>query len=268
MRAAPLAALLLLAAAAPSGGRRQVPFPSSPAPMPDGAAGAEVRRGMALVMRTRELLPKNDPGTLSCANCHLAAGRKAYAVPLVGVAGAYPAFRDRLGREETLAERVNDCFERSLNGTPLAADSVEMRAILAYIGWLSAGVPADADVEGRGLVVVTPERAPSATRGEKVYGLKCARCHGLDGSGQKGPGMAQLYPALWGDGAFNIAASMARAGKAAGFIRRNMPKGMEGSLTDQQAADVAEYMVHRPRPDFAGKAKDWPNGGKPADARY
>lgn len=268
MRVASLAALLLLVAAAPPGVRRQVPFPAAPAPMPDGAAGAEVRRGMSLVMRTRELLPKNDPGSLSCANCHLAAGRKPYALPLVGVAGAFPLYLERSGRMETLSERVNDCFERSLNGKALATDSPEMRAIVAYIGWLSQGVPADADAEGRGLVVVTPKRAPRAARGEKVYAKACVRCHGFDGAGQLGGDGVQLYPALWGARSFNIAASMARAGKAAGFIRRNMPKGMEGSLTDQQAADVAEFIVHRPRPDFAGKAGDWPNGGKPADARY
>jgi thiosulfate dehydrogenase len=32
--------------------------------------------------------------------------------------------------------------------------------------------------------------------------------------------------------------------------------------------DVAEYFSHQPRPDFAPKLKDWPNGKKPADARY
>lgn len=39
-------------------------------------------------------------------------------------------------------------------------------------------------------------------------------------------------------------------------------------LTDQEAVDVSEYFTHLPRPDFAGKVNDWPNGKKPKDARF
>jgi thiosulfate dehydrogenase len=39
-------------------------------------------------------------------------------------------------------------------------------------------------------------------------------------------------------------------------------------LSDQDAVDVAEYFTHMPRPDFAGKEKDFPNGKKPKDSRY
>ena len=39
-------------------------------------------------------------------------------------------------------------------------------------------------------------------------------------------------------------------------------------LTDQEAYDVAAYFTQQPRPDFKGKKADWPNGGKPKDARY
>ncbi len=42
----------------------------------------------------------------------------------------------------------------------------------------------------------------------------------------------------------------------------------QGGLTDQEAVDVAEYFTHMPRADFPDKVKDWPNGGKPRDARY
>jgi thiosulfate dehydrogenase len=63
---------------------------------------------------------------------------------------------------------------------------------------------------------------------------------------------------------------------AAAFIKQNMPMGHNtqfplgqgGSLGDQEALDVAEYFAHMARPDFVGKEKDWPNGGKPKDARY
>lgn len=48
-------------------------------------------------------------------------------------------------------------------------------------------------------------------------------------------------------------------------------KGLWGHgnvLSDQDAIDVAEFFTHQPRPDFAGKVNDWPNGKKPKDARY
>lgn len=48
-------------------------------------------------------------------------------------------------------------------------------------------------------------------------------------------------------------------------------KGLWGHgnvLSNQDAIDVAEFFTHQPRPDFAGKVNDWPNGKKPKDARY
>jgi thiosulfate dehydrogenase len=61
---------------------------------------------------------------------------------------------------------------------------------------------------------------------------------------------------------------MARQERAASFIRNNMPYDRPGSLTDQQAFDVAAYMVSMPRPDLPLKELDWPNGGAPADVPY
>ena len=68
---------------------------------------------------------------------------------------------------------------------------------------------------------------------------------------------------------------MARTYTAAAFVKRNMPIGFhekfplgQGGLSDQEAVDVAQYFSHQPRPDFVDKAKDWPKGGKPVDARY
>jgi thiosulfate dehydrogenase len=61
---------------------------------------------------------------------------------------------------------------------------------------------------------------------------------------------------------------MARQERAASFIRHNMPFDRPGTLSDQQAFDVAAYMVAMPRPDLPGKESDWPNGGAPADVPY
>jgi cytochrome c len=75
-------------------------------------------------------------------------------------------------------------------------------------------------------------------------------------------------PAVWGPASYNIGAGMARVRPAAEFIRRNMPFDQPGTLTDQQAFNVAAYVNAHPRPDYRGKENDWPNGDPPPDAAY
>jgi thiosulfate dehydrogenase len=61
---------------------------------------------------------------------------------------------------------------------------------------------------------------------------------------------------------------MANIVTAASFIHAAMPLDRPGTLTEQQAFDIATYINTRPRPGFAAKSRDWPNGGKPAGADY
>lgn len=56
--------------------------------------------------------------------------------------------------------------------------------------------------------------------------------------------------------------------RAASFIRHMMPQNNRGSLTDQQAFDVAAFVNSHARPDSPGKERDWPNGAAPADVPY
>jgi thiosulfate dehydrogenase len=72
---------------------------------------------------------------------------------------------------------------------------------------------------------------------------------------------------LWGAQSFNVGAGMARVSVAAAFVQAKMPLGNAGSLTDQESIDLASYFTAQPRPDFGAKSKDWPKGGRPADAR-
>lgn len=258
-----------LPAAAAAIPRPVVPFAApADAAIPAGPDGDEIRYGLSLATATRTLLPRNDPSGLNCASCHLDAGRTAFAAPWVGLESAFPLYFKRDERVITLSERIHDCFERSLNGRAPEPDSREMKALTAYIGWLSRGVPPGADVRGRGFAKLAAARPPDPRRGERLFGVRCAKCHGTGGEGQDLAGGGYRYPPLWGPRSFNIGASMARTGTAAAFIRRNMPRDDAGALTDEQAFDVAEFVTHQPRPDFPGKAADWPKGGKPADARY
>ena len=235
----------------------QVPADST---IPAGPLGEAIRRGRAVLSRTLDSLPGNVGNRLACTSCHPENGTRANAMPWVGVYARYPQYRSRSARVQTIEDRVNDCFVRSMNGSALPADSRAMRDIVAYFAWLSRGVPAGASVQGQGLPKFTLLHGDSAAGGA-VFSANCARCHGADGSGGAGP-------AVWGSGSYNIGAGMARLRTAASFIRHNMPFDKPGTLTDTQAADVAAYINAQPRPDLAGKEHDWPNGDAPPDVAY
>jgi cytochrome c len=106
--------------------------------LPGGPVGTAIRYGKVLT-ETQSYAKANVGSGLNCSSCHLDAGRKAYASPWVGRWGVFPEYRSRNGQVNALQDRVNDCFERSMNGKPLPYDSNEMRGILAYIWWLSKG---------------------------------------------------------------------------------------------------------------------------------
>ena len=236
--------------------------------IPEGPLGDAIRLGEQIVTRTTVHARTHVGARLNCTNCHLAGGRQADAAPWVGIWGLYPAYSARAAAVETLEDRINECFERSMNGTALPRDGAEMRGILAYIAWLSRGVPTGEPAPGRGFPRIRPAREPDATRGREIYLARCATCHRPDGQGTAGPDDAPVFPPLWGDRSFNIGAGMARIDTAAAFVRAKMPLGQGGTLSEQEAYDVAAYVIHQPRPDFAGKNLDWAKGGKPADARY
>jgi thiosulfate dehydrogenase len=162
----------------------------------------------------------------------------------------------------TLDERLDECFERSMNGKPLPADSPEKQGLLAYIGWLSHGVTKENALSWRGLNKLMPTRPGDPVKGRELFASRCAGCHGEDGQG------TAAGPPVWGARSYNIAAGMARVSVAAAFIKANMPLGQGGTLTDDEATDVAAFINVQPRPDFPGKLNDWPKGGKPADAPY
>ena len=223
--------------------------------------GASIRRGKALLTSTADSLPDHVGSDLRCFSCHLREGTQPGALPLIGAFSRYPQYRPRNGLVNLIEDRINDCFERSLNGKALARDGRDMRDIVAYLAFMSRGVAPPGEVAGAG--VRTLEPLPSDTvQGAAIFSETCSRCHGIDGSG------TALAPPLWGPRSFNVAAGMARLRVAAAFIRDNMPNDHAVVLTDQHAYDVAAYVVSRPRPDFARKADDWPKGDPPPDVVY
>jgi thiosulfate dehydrogenase len=149
-----------------------------------------------------------------------------------------------------------------------------MNALLSYMRWLSAGVPDGAKLFGAGILQIRePNRAANIERGAAIYAQICASCHRTDGSGQRAEkGLGYQVPPLWGLDSFNNGAGMSRLLTVAAFALHNMPFGTRFEaplLTEEQAYDVAGYIVSQNRPEMADLADDYPDRlQKPIDTPY
>src|SRR5437870_128225 len=77
----------------------------------------QVRWGYRIFVDTPHEAARFTGSKVSCANCHLNAGQRERALPLIGVAGVFPEYNVRATRLISLADRVVDCFLRSENAT-------------------------------------------------------------------------------------------------------------------------------------------------------
>jgi thiosulfate dehydrogenase len=235
----------------------------------------QIRYGRDLVAHTALYFgPKGkiaaSTNGMNCQNCHLDAGTRLYGNNYGAVASTYPKFRARSGTIETISKRVNDCFQRSLNGSAIDTMSKEMLAIVAYIKWLGKDVGRGKKPEGAGLKELAyVNRAADPERGKELYHLKCKTCHGVDGSGKADSvGLSYLYPPLWGEHSYNIGAGLYRLSRFAAYIKYNMPQGATYNapqLSDEEAWDIAAFVNSQPRPQRDLSA-DWPDiRSKPVD---
>jgi len=263
---------------------KQAPLPSFPkipdqtylvprplSAIPEGAFGDKVRLGYQLFVNTQQLRDKYVGNELNCTNCHMDAGRKANASPLWGAYFAYPAYRKKDNKVSSFEERIQGCFNYSMNGKAPASGSPELVALSAYAYWLGMGglmdeanisgpVPELSDAE---LVkgakredfplpeilakAMTVEQRANLPGRKEVYVAHCQTCHSVDGQGQAIAGVYALPP-LWGPKSYNWGAGMHRVNTAAFFIHENMPFGKSMQLTNQQAWDVAAYINSHERP--------------------
>lgn len=237
--------------------------------------GEEILYGYRLMSQTKKLLPKNVGAGMNCTSCHLGGGFVPLASPFVGLDAHYPMYNPRAAKVVSMADRINGCMLRSMNGKPIPKNSREMKAMLSYMAWISKDVPADAKVKGGGLSKVNTELKPDPVRGKEIYASRCAACHGVNGEGVKNASGDFLFPPLWGPDSFNVGAGMARTYTAANFVKGAMPVADSlhpllgaGRMSDQDAIDVADFFSHQPRPDFPAAIYDWPKGGAPKDVRY
>lgn len=253
--------------------------------LPDDEASRLIRRGRDLVTATYAHIGPAVADTgkryagnnLACSNCHLNAGTKKFGLPLWGLRELFPQYSARAGAEITIEDRVNSCMTRSMNGRPLPPDSPEMAAFVAYIRFLSTGVKPGETLSGLGAgkMPLLP-RAADPRRGAQVYARACAQCHMPNGLGvprsRELPNFGYLAPPLWGPDSFNNGAGMARLMTAANFVHFNMPNGTSYTrprLSQQEAWDVAAFVISQPRPAYPGLDKDFPDLlRKPVDTPY
>lgn len=216
--------------------------------MPEGPFGDAIILGRNLFVNTQEYAKRYVGNGLNCVNCHLDEGRMANSAPLWAAYGLYPAYREKNKKVNSFEDRLAGCFTFSMNGTPPPHDSKEMVALVAYSYWLAQGAPVGAELSGRGYPKLDkPEQAQDAQRGAAVFAANCAICHGAQGEGTKANGK-YAFPPLWGEDSYNGGAGMHRVETAAAFIRANMPLGKPGSLSVQEAWDVAEFVNSHERP--------------------
>ncbi|MBL8491771.1 MAG: c-type cytochrome [Rhodocyclaceae bacterium] len=286
-RNAMLAAMLLAGGTAAADST--VSLIGRPAPEIDRLAdddyGRLARYGHALATRTFALIGpevqdrrmRYAANNLACTSCHQEGGAKPFAMPWVGVSATFPQYRGREDALSTVEDRVNGCMQRSMAGKPLQADSREMKAFVTYIHFLSRDIPVGAAVEGAATKASKPpNRRADLAAGEAVFKAQCAACHGEDGEGRrngvKGDALGYLFPPLWGPDSFNTGAGMNRILMAMRFIKHNMPQGVNHTatvLTDDEAFDVAGYVVSKPRPEKKDLDRDFPaRWNKPIDAAF
>lgn len=235
----------------------------------------KIKYGRELIANTAEYLGPNGKvkaisNGLNCQNCHLQAGTAPLGNNYGAVASTYPKVRARSGQSEDIPKRINDCFERSLNGQPLERNSKEMIAMVAYMEWLGKEVPKGEKPKGVGIYEVPLlDRAADPVKGKLVYDNQCVSCHQADGQGMpRQDGLGYIYPPLWGEHSYNQGAGLFRLSRFAGYVKANMPLGatyQNPMLSDEEAWDVAAYVnsLERPSKDLSG---DWPDiSKKPMD---
>ena len=243
----------------------------------------QVRWGYRIFVDTPKEAARFTGGKVSCANCHLNAGQRDRALPIVGVAGQFPEYNNRAARLISLADRVVDCFMRSENATRHGAEpaipehelptttSKEVLAVQAYLAWLSKGYAMGQNPAWRGKNAIAqdkliPVKHLDVEKGKALFAEKCVSCHGLDGQGVQ-IGDKKAGP-LWGDHSWNDGAGAARVYTLAGIIRYAMPYLDPGSLSDEAAQQIAAYINAQPRPHYPFKDRDYVGSKVPADAVY
>lgn len=234
----------------------EVFIPPAIVDIPEDKQGDMVKLGRKIFVDTVNYARRYTGNGLACSSCHLSEGRKPDAAPMWAAWVRYPRAGRTPGTVETFESRVQDCFHYELDGQSPPLDSPEMQALVAYAQWLASHAPTGADLPGQGLGAPQGlagarskdvRLAGDATRGATLYQRQCLVCHGPDGAGVKRADHGWQFPPLWGKGSFTGGSVLAQPAKLAAYIQANMPLARGGSLSAQDSADLATYVLAQPR---------------------
>lgn len=245
---------------------------SAPVEYPKGKIGEMVKLGEEIMLHTdTHPLTKDMVGNkLNCASCHLRGedGKPGTADGIgtfIGTAAVFPAYSKREGTVQTLQNRINNCFMRSMNGKRPIIDTPASIAMATYITWLSQGIPMNMNekapvtektfkrwVSDQKKFAAIQKKATHENylKGQEIYTNKCGICHGSNGEG-----MGE-FPPLWGKNekgewlSYNTGAGMSKLEKGSAWVKSNMPLLQGETLSDQEAADVMLFVNAQERADF------------------
>jgi thiosulfate dehydrogenase len=212
---------------------------------------------------------------LACTNCHLADGTQPNASPLIVVANKYAApgiFNSRSNTMLDVPNRINSCMERSLAGEALPRDSQQMKDIVAYLEFLATGIQPGytfRQVAGQEYPKMAfLARAANPARGQEIFHDHCKGCHEDDGQGTWNNEQKRYdIPAVWGSNSFGLMSGMGRLATAATMVWGTMPRDQVNALdpatrmTQEDAWDVAAYLLSKSHPFDVRYVKDWSGTG-------
>src|SRR5258706_52338 len=148
--------------------------------IPQGEEGKMIAYGRTLVIHTSKYFGPNGSlakitNGMNCQNCHLDAGTRPYGNNLAVVSTIYPKISPRSGNMITIADKVNECLSRSMNGAPIDTAGKEIQAHLSYLKWLVRHVKKGEKLSGTA-GIKAPEfisRAAEPDKGKLVYEQVC-----------------------------------------------------------------------------------------------
>jgi cytochrome c len=211
----------------------------------------------------------------ACSSCHFTGGQVPFGSPVYQSPSKYqpnpetglgPYFTP-LGYYRDLEDSVIDCFRNCMNAerAPEKDDPV-MVALVEYIHWVSDGIidpamkddwnllPPEAGPKLPSIAGVAAMRA-DPFRGASLYDDQCSGCHDDDGPGAGEYKLGEerpRVPALWGDiDGYSKGAAFYRTPVLGAYAREHMPYGDPGTLSDQDAIDIAAFInaPDKPRPE-------------------
>jgi L-cysteine S-thiosulfotransferase len=107
----------------------------------------------------------------SCADCHGTA-----ADSMKGVGASYPKYSEKLGKPESIEQRINRCRTENMKAKEWKWESKELLAMTTFVNHQSLGMPVNVEVDGKA--------KPFFEKGKEFYyerrgqlDMACANCH-------------------------------------------------------------------------------------------